>query len=116
MPARRPRLAPPPNARAQCYFIVGVKRQQIAQPMKNGVPAEKICERLKKASAEVCHLRYSGSAAAASTEDIKDFSKLRVNQLKSIMAEKGLKCPDCLEKADFVRYLEKALGAPKKEL
>jgi len=30
------------------------------------------------------------------------------------MAEKGLKCPDCLEKADYVRFLEKALG--KKEL
>jgi mesencephalic astrocyte-derived neurotrophic factor len=91
---------------------VGVKRQQIAQPLKNGVPVDKICDRLRKTSAEICALRYSSSAGAPAAADIDDYSKLRVNQLKSLMAEKGIKCPDCLEKADYVRRLEEVLGKP----
>ena len=106
LPASR---TPPPQF---CYYIVGVKRQAVAQPLKNGVPAEKICERLKKQSAEICALRFgaSGNVGAPAADTIEDYSKLRVNQLKSIMAEKGIKCPDCLEKADYVRKLESVLG------
>lgn len=80
--------------------------------MKNGVPVEKICERLKKASAEVCALRHGSSPGAPKDSEISDYRKLKVNQLKSIMAEKGIKCPDCLEKADYVRRLEEVLGKP----
>ena len=97
----------------QCYYIVGVKRQQIAQPMKNGVPVEKICERLKKTSAEICALRYGSSAGAPAADTITDYKKLRVGQLKSIMGEKGIKCPECIEKGDYVRKLEEVLGKPK---
>jgi hypothetical protein len=45
-----------------CYYIDPIKRE-VSQPMKNGVPPEKICERLKKKSAEICALRYSAMAA-----------------------------------------------------
>ena len=83
--------------------------------MKNGVPLDKICERLKKKSSEICALRFSGSPGAPKTDAATDFSKLRVSQLKSIMAEKGIACPDCLEKADFVRRLEE-VRATKGEL
>jgi hypothetical protein len=70
------------------------------------VPVEKICERLKKKSSEICALRFSGSPGAPKAEEVKDFSKLRVSQLKSLMADKGIACDDCLEKADFVKRLE----------
>lgn len=52
----------------------------------------------------------------APVSETTDFSKLRVKDLKSIMLEKGLTCPECIEKADFVAMLEKALGAKKTEL
>jgi hypothetical protein len=38
-----------------------------------------------------------------------DVTKLRVKQLKSILAERGVECEGCLEKEDFVkRVLETA--------
>lgn len=80
--------------------------------MKNGVPVEKVCERLKKTSSEICSLRFGSSAGAPSADTITDYGKLRISQLKSLMAEKGIKCGDCLEKADFVRKLEEVLGKP----
>lgn len=46
---------------------------------------------------------------------MKDYNTLRVKDLKAILAQKGISCPECLEKADFVRKLE-AAGAAKKEL
>ena len=31
-----------------------------------------------------------------------DFSKLRVAQLKQLLQDKGLACPECVEKGDYV--------------
>jgi hypothetical protein len=92
----------------QCYFIHPIKRE-ISQPVKNGLPNDKICERLKKKSAEICSLRFA-SSTMPTVDSNTDFSKLRVKDLKAIMMEKGIKCPECLEKADFVRKLESTLG------
>lgn len=83
--------------------------------MKNGLPVAKICERLKKKSAEICALRFQNTEAPAADAEVKDYSKLRVKDLKAILAQKGISCPECLEKADFVRKLE-AERAAKKEL
>ena len=114
-PRRCPCLAHAPtlptarsSLRAQCYYIAPIKRE-LSQPIKNGLPSEKICERLKKSSAEICSLRFA-STTLPPTESITDFSKLRVKDLKQIMAEKKLSCPDCLEKDDFVRFLTEAKG------
>ena len=110
-----PRAAPPAAAAAaaaaaaQCYYIGPIKRE-LSQPIKNGVPTEKICERLKKSSAEICSLRFATAAPLPAAASIEDFSKLRVKDLKQIMAEKGIKCPDCLEKDDFVKKLEELKG------
>jgi len=92
----------------QCYYLDPIKRE-VSNPMKNGVPREKICERLKKKSAEICALRYT-NVAAPPVDEIKNFGDLRVKDLKKIMKERGIECPECLEKADFVRKLEMALG------
>ena len=94
----------------QCYYLDPIKRE-ISQPIKNGVPVPKICERLKKKSSEICSLRFSGSASGTTkSEDVADFKTLRIPQLKTIMADKGISCPECLEKQDFVRKLEEARG------
>ncbi len=74
------------------------------------MPTEKICERLKKSSAEICSLRFLAAAPLPPAAAIDDFSKLRVKDLKQIMAEKGIKCHDCLEKDDFVKKLEELKG------
>jgi hypothetical protein len=96
----------------QCYYLDPIKRE-ISQPIKNGVPTDKICERLKKKSAEICALRFASSAPPP-VESIDDFNKLRIKDLKNIMAEKGISCPECLEKSDFVQKLEQVLGKPSK--
>ena len=98
-----------PSHSPQCYYIAPIKRE-LSQPIKNGVPTEKICERLKKSSAEICSLRFATAAPLPAAASIEDFSKLRVKDLKQIMAEKGVKCPECLEKDDFVRKLEELKG------
>ena len=98
----------------QCYYIDPIKRE-VSQPMKNGLPVEKICERLKKKSAEICALRFQSSEAPSADAEVKDFSKLRLKDLKAILAQKGISCPECLEKDDFVRKL-KAASSNKKEL
>lgn len=93
-----------------CYYLDPIKRE-ISQPLKNKVPVEKICERLKKKSAEICSLRFS-TMAPVKAADVTDFNKLRIKDLKTLMAEKGIECKDCIEKADFVRKLESVLGKP----
>jgi malate/lactate dehydrogenase len=87
-----------------CYYIAPIKRE-LSQPIKNGVPSEKICERLKKSSAEICSLRFATTVLPPAAA-IEDFAKLRMKDLKQIMAEKKLACSDCLEKDDFVKFLE----------
>jgi hypothetical protein len=85
-------------------------------PMKNGVPVSTICQRLKKKSAEICALKYASSAPTNEKVDANtDFSKMKVSQLKTIMAEKGITCAECFEKEDFVAKIKSVLAA-KKEL
>ena len=40
-----------------CYYLTPIKRE-VSGPMKFGVPTEKICQKLKKKSPEICELRY----------------------------------------------------------
>ncbi len=97
---------------AQCYYVDPIKRE-VSTPMKNGVPIDVICQRLKKKSAEICALKFaSAPPASSSTLDAStDFSKMRISQLKTIMAEKGITCAggDCIEKEDYVRAIKRAL-------
>lgn len=36
-------------------------------------------------------------------DDNTDYSKLRVKELKNILAERGVECTGCIEKDDFVK-------------
>ena len=41
----------------QCYFLEPIKRE-VSQPFSTGMPKAKVCDRLKKKSAEICAIKY----------------------------------------------------------
>ena len=88
-----------------CYFIQPIKRD-ISTPIGNGVPADRICKRLKKRAQEICTIRYPEKIDLSKV----DLSKLRVRQLRKILSENGVACENCIEKSDFIREVKKALG------
>lgn len=40
------------------------------------------------------------------TMEKKDLSKLRVKQLKSILADRGVECKGCIEKEEFIQKIQ----------
>lgn len=83
--------------------------------MKNGVPVATICQRLKKKSAEICALKFSSGPSSSTVTADSDFSKMKISQLKTIMADKNIVCDDCIEKNDYIKKIKATLSA-KKEL
>lgn len=81
-----------------CYFLKPIKRE-VSQPLSNGVPVDRICKRLKKKSAEICSIRPPVKVEKGNT----DYSKMRVKQLKKVLADRGVSCTNCLEKSEFVK-------------
>jgi hypothetical protein len=43
---------------------------------------------------------------AVKVDSQTDYSKLRVKELKAILAERGVECTGCLEKPDFIKKCE----------
>ena len=43
------------------------------------------------------------SAPAVKTDSKTDYTKLRVKELKAILAQRGVDCTGCLEKGDYVK-------------
>lgn len=96
------------------------------------MPADKICEKLKKKDAQVCDLRYGNLAKniyiyivclslyletnvcpivySFSEKHIDlntvDLKKLRVRDLKKILNDWDEVCDGCLEKPDFIKRIE----------
>ena len=48
----------------QCYYVGGSEHsattmlRDISKPLKDGIPAERICERLKPKNAAICELQF----------------------------------------------------------
>ena len=59
------------------------------------MPASKVCKRLEKVNPEVCGVKFPVKTA---NMEAKDYSKLRVKQLKSILNDRGVDCKGCTEK------------------
>jgi mesencephalic astrocyte-derived neurotrophic factor len=93
-----------PEAKA-CYFLEPIKRE-VSVPTKNGVPADRICKRLKKKAMELCSVRYPEELDLSQV----DLKKLRVRQLRKILSDQGLPCDGCIEKGDYIREIRKALA------
>lgn len=85
-----------------CYYIDPIKRD-VAQPFSLGMPSLKVCQRINKSNPEICTVKFP-----VKTENMekKDISKLRVKQLKQILAGRGVECKGCVEKEEFVKKVQ----------
>ncbi|XP_059471093.1 mesencephalic astrocyte-derived neurotrophic factor homolog [Neocloeon triangulifer] len=91
-----------------CYYLGGLEESatgilgELSKPISYSLPADKICEKLKKKDAQICDLRYD------KTIDLKtvDLKKLKVRDLKKILNDWDEDCEGCLEKTDFIKRIE----------
>ena len=81
-----------------CYFVTPIKRE-VSQLYKNGLPNEKVCQRLKQKSSEICSIKNKIKVEAGKT----DYNALKVKDLKKILADRGVLCDGCAEKSEFVK-------------
>jgi hypothetical protein len=91
-----------PREKKICYYIDPIKRD-VAQPFSTGMSADRVCKRLNKTNEAIC-----GVKLPVKTDNLEpqDFSKLRVKQLKAILAQRGVECKGCVEKDEFIQKVK----------
>ena len=75
----------------------------MSKPLSWGMPPSKVCEKLKKKDSQICQLRYDKEIDLTKV----DLKKLKVRDLKKIISDWDESCDDCLEKGDYVRFIER---------
>jgi mesencephalic astrocyte-derived neurotrophic factor len=85
-----------------CYYIDPIKRD-VAQPFSLGMDSLKLCQRINKSNPEICTVKNTVKTAKMEAADI---TKLRVKQLKQILADRGVECKGCVEKEEFVKKVQ----------
>jgi len=85
-----------------CYYIDPIKRD-VAQPFSLGMPSLKVCQRINKSNPEICTVKMP---VKTEKMEVHDISKLRVKQLRQILAERGVECKGCVEKEEFVKRVK----------
>lgn len=91
-----------------CYYLGGLEESatsiltEMSKPLSWGLPADKVCEKLKKKDSQICELRYEKMI------DLKtvDLKKLKVRDLKKILSDWDERCEGCIEKSDYIRRIE----------
>jgi len=97
-----------------CYYIGGSEDaatsllRTISQPIKNHMPAEKICEKLKQSDGQICNIKEDKPKEAVDYSKV-DFNKMRVKELREILSEWGQKCVGCNDKQDFLNKIKEHL-------
>ena len=91
-----------PREKKICYYMDPIKRD-VAHPFSLGMSALKVCQRITKSNPEICSVKYP---LKTDTMEKKDITKLRVKQLKQILADRGVECSGCLEKSEFVQRVQ----------
>lgn len=91
-----------PRERKICYYITPIKRD-VAHPFSLGMPSLKVCKRINTSNPEICTVKFP---VKTETMEKKDLSKLRVKQLKSILADRGVECKGCIEKEEFIQKIQ----------
>mmetsp|Transcript_2504 Transcript_2504/g.3530 ORF Transcript_2504/g.3530 Transcript_2504/m.3530 type:complete len:163 (-) Transcript_2504:143-631(-) len=91
-----------PREKKICYYIDPIKRD-VAHPFSLGMPSEKVCNRIDKTNPEICTVKFPVQTEKMEKQDL---SKLRVKQLKSILADRGVECKGCVEKDEFVKKVQ----------
>lgn len=100
-----------------CYYFEPIKKL-VSRPFAIGMPALKVCQKLKSNNPEICEVKYPPKIDLATV----NFKKMRVKQLKGILADEGIGCDGCTEKEDYVKKVKKlakkqaAAEEKKKEL
>ncbi|KNC85363.1 hypothetical protein SARC_02455 [Sphaeroforma arctica JP610] len=88
-----------------CYLIGGLEAsatktiKDVSVPLHNNLPPARICEKLKKTNSAICELAYDKEI------DLSNPAKLKIKELKKVLANWGEKCNGCAEKADFVKMV-----------
>ena len=100
--SQTPSAAFGPRERKICYYIDPIKRD-VAHPFSLGMDSKKVCQRITKTNPEICTVKFP---VETEKMEVKDLSKLRVKQLKSILADRGVECVGCIEKDDFVKKVQ----------
>ncbi|XP_063234529.1 mesencephalic astrocyte-derived neurotrophic factor homolog [Bacillus rossius redtenbacheri] len=91
-----------------CYYLGGLEESatgilgELSKPLSWSMPADKVCEKLKKKDSQICDLRYD------KTIDLKtvDLKKLKVRDLRKILSDWDETCEGCIEKTDFIKRIE----------
>ncbi|GFG35969.1 hypothetical protein Cfor_02933 [Coptotermes formosanus] len=91
-----------------CYYLGGLEDSatgilgELSKPLSWSMPAEKVCEKLKKKDSQICDLRYD------KTIDLRtvDLKKLKVRDLRKILSDWDETCEGCIEKLDFISRIE----------
>ncbi|XP_033123454.1 mesencephalic astrocyte-derived neurotrophic factor homolog [Anneissia japonica] len=92
-----------------CYYVGGTEDAatgllgEISKPLISHMPADRICEKLKKKDGQICELKYEKQIDL----DAVDLKKLKVKDLKKILSDWGEVCKACTEKSDFIKLIEK---------
>ncbi|XP_072749849.1 mesencephalic astrocyte-derived neurotrophic factor homolog [Anoplolepis gracilipes] len=91
-----------------CYYLGGLEESatgilgELSKPLSWSMPADKICEKLKKKDAQICDLRFE-KQIDLNTVNLK---KLKVRDLKKILNDWEETCDGCIEKTDFIKRIE----------
>jgi len=91
-----------------CYYLGGLEESatgilnELSKPLSWSMPADKVCEKLKKKDAQICDLRYEKQIDLNAV----DLKKLKVRDLKKILNDWDETCDGCLEKTDFIKRIE----------
>ena len=91
-----------PRERKICYYIDPIKRD-VAQPFSTGMPPERVCKRINQSNPEICSVKFPVKTEKMEKQDL---SKLRVKQLKRILADRGVECKGCVEKEEFIKKVQ----------
>ncbi|XP_071782534.1 cerebral dopamine neurotrophic factor [Centroberyx gerrardi] len=75
----------------------------VSRPLASHVPVEKICQRLSNTDTQICQLRYEHQLWDLSSAGL---NKLRVAELRKVLASWGEECRGCLEKHEFVSLIQ----------
>nr|CBH09269.1 putative ARP-like [Heliconius melpomene] len=91
-----------------CYYLGGLEESatgilgELSRPLSWSMPADKICEKLRKKDAQICDLRFDKQIDLNNV----DLKKLKVRDLKKILNDWDEVCDGCIEKTDFIKRIE----------
>ncbi|XP_013169045.1 PREDICTED: mesencephalic astrocyte-derived neurotrophic factor homolog [Papilio xuthus] len=91
-----------------CYYLGGLEESatgilgELSKPLSWSMPADKICEKLRKKDAQICDLRFDKQIDLNNV----DLKKLKVRDLKKILNDWDEVCDGCIEKTDFIKRIE----------